>query len=105
MVELEVGGGIVDGDACVLRQGDGQERHGREQQRRALGVPDPGSSARSMPESESEPVARTRTTRHRNSAGSANEAKVTSRAAPMPSKDEPVSSAARAVKKRPRPSR
>src|ERR1039457_5360408 len=41
----------------------------------------------------------------KNSAGSARQAKVTSRAAPMPSKEEPVSSAANTVKKRPSPNR
>ncbi len=53
-----------------------------------------------MPERESDPVARANTTKHRKSAGSAMLAKETSRAAPMPSNDEPVSSAASAVKNR-----
>ena len=45
-------------------------------------------------------MARAITTSTRKSAGSAMLAKETSRAAPMPSKDEPVSSAASAVAKR-----
>src|SRR5579872_2148467 len=46
-----------------------------------------------------------RTRNPRNNAGSARQAKVTSRAAPMPSNGEPVSSAAQAVKNRPNPSK
>ena len=44
-------------------------------------------------------------TKPRNRAGSASHANVTSRAAPMPSNGDPVSSAAEAVKKRPSASR
>ncbi len=58
-----------------------------------------------IPVSEIVPVARARTRRQRKSAGSARLANVTSRAAPIPSNGEPVSSAASAVKKRARPSR
>src|SRR6266536_2820867 len=64
-----------------------------------------GSAGPSMPPSESEPVARARTRRQRKRAGSARLANVTSRAAPIPSNGEPVSSAASAVAKRARPRR
>ena len=58
-----------------------------------------------MPASWSEPDSLARTSRPRKNAGSARQAKVTSRAAPIPSNGEPVSRAAEAVKNRPRPSR
>ena len=48
-------------------------------------------------------MARTRSPRK--NAGSARQEKVTSRAAPMPSNDDPVSRAAAAVKNRPSPNR
>src|SRR5713101_9751925 len=59
----------------------------------------------SMPARLREPEDRARTSRPRKIAGSAKQAKVTSRAAPIPSNDEPVSRAAHAVKNRPRPSK
>ena len=58
----------------------------------------------SMPEREKEPEARASTRRPKNRAGSARQEKVASRALPIPSKAEPVSSAAAMVKNRPRPS-
>ena len=64
----------------------------------ASGVP-------SMPPSERLPVARTRTVKESSSAGSVNAATVTSRLDPMPSKLEPVSSAASTSANRPSPSR
>ena len=54
-----------------------------------------------MPPRLSEPVARTRAMKHRNSAGSAKLANVTSRLAPMPSKLDPVSSPASTRANRP----
>ena len=57
-----------------------------------------------MPANCSVPESFASTSKPRNKAGSARQAKVTSRAAPMPSKAEPVSRAAE-VKNRPRPSR
>src|SRR5260370_25087500 len=60
------------------------------------------SPAPSSVDSESEPELRTSARRPRNSAGSARQENVASRAPPMPSNGEPVSSAASTVKKRDR---
>ena len=59
----------------------------------------------SMASNRKDPDSLAKTTNPRKKAGSARQAKVTSRAAPMPSNDDPVSIAADAVKKRPSPSR
>ncbi len=59
----------------------------------------------SMVDNDVEPERLASTTNPSNSPGSASAEKVASRAAPMPSKAEPVSSAARMVKNRPRPNR
>ena len=53
----------------------------------------------------SEPESFASTNSPKKKAGSARQANVTSRAAPMPSNGEPVSRAAVVVKKRPRPNR
>src|SRR5207244_2034870 len=59
---------------------------------------DQGASSIGQSESERDSLAITR--RPKKSAGSASEAKLTSRAAPIPSKAEPVSRAAEAMKNR-----
>src|SRR4051812_35080508 len=61
--------------------------------------------ARSIVVRLNEPESLASTRKARNNAGSEKQAKVTSRAAPIPSNDEPVSSAAVVVKKRARPKR
>src|SRR6266851_4647559 len=63
------------------------------------------SALPSMPASCSDPDSLASTSSPRKNAGSARQAKVTSRAAPIPSNAEPVSRAAAAVKNRPRPSK
>src|SRR5260370_5287719 len=63
------------------------------------------SPAPSSVDSEREPEVRTSARRPRNSAGSARQENVASRAAPMPSNGEPVSSAASPVKNRDRAKR
>ena len=65
----------------------------------------PPTVACSIVPSVSEPERRASTISARKRAGSERQAKVTSRDAPMPSKAEPVSSAAAVVKKRPSPKR
>ena len=105
--QLQVGVRVVERDAAVL----GQQRRRTVQPRPGpawapacpQAVPMPGAEHAGQRQRAAE-LARA-TSRPRKNAGSARHAKVTSRAAPIPSNAEPVSRAAAAVKNRPRPSR
>ena len=103
--QFEMRVGIVDRDAAVFGQ-QHDEQPGRRPapaMRSEAHAEATVSGERSIGVRLNDPDSLASTRNARNSAGSEKQANVTSRAAPIPSKDEPVSSAADVVKNRAKP--
>ena len=93
--QLEVGVRVVERDAAVLGEQDDEPAQQDQRERGTRRRPSASqTSRRACPTATATPTSLARTSRPRNSAGSARQAKVTSRAAPIPSNAEPVSRAA-----------